>query len=600
MAKLIRMEEALHERVVGQDEAIEAVSDAVRRARAGLQDPRRPIGSFLFLGPTGVGKTELARALAAFLFDDEHAMVRLDMSEYMERFSVQRLIGAPPGYVGYEEGGQLTEAVRRRPYQVILLDEIEKAHPDVFNVLLQVLDDGRLTDGRGRTVDFKNAVVIMTSNVGSASIAAYAGRPAVGEESYEAMKREVLGMLRGTFRPEFLNRVDEVIVFHALTDEDLAKIVDLLVAELGRRLAARDLAIDVTPAARSVIAREGTDPAYGARPLKRTIQRLVENPLARALLRGEFRPGALIRVDADPVGGTLIFAQEGATVVAEASGRRDARSATGWRRGGRHRPTTRTNVDPRPPPDDEITDQGQGQRGRAAELRRRQRAGAVAPPPQAAAMTPAEARARIAAARPPLPPPPAWLRPVHLPDGVPFERPAAPPQARLAAALVLLYPGPGNQAHLVLTERVEYGGDHHSGEVSLPGGKADPGDRDEEATALREAEEEVGLDPEAAGVEVIGRLDPLWIPPSNFLVTPIVAVAARRPAFVADPREVAAILESPVAAFLPGVAPFIVDPDPWGRPFRYGAYRVDGRIVWGATAAILGQLGALLGGPPAR
>ncbi len=329
MAKLVRMEEALHERVVGQDEAIEAVSDAVRRARAGLGDPRRPIGSFLFLGPTGVGKTELARAVAAFLFDDEHAMVRIDMSEYLERFSVQRLIGAPPGYVGYDEGGQLTEAVRRRPYQVVLLDEIEKAHPDVFNVLLQVLDDGRLTDGQGRTVDFKNTVVIMTSNVGSQAIAAYAGRPAAGAADYEAMKREVLGMLRGTFRPEFLNRVDEVIVFHALTDDDLARIVELLLAELGRRLAGHDLAIEVTPAARAVIAREGTDPTYGARPLKRTIQRLVENPLARALLRGEFKPGAVILVDADPVGGTLLFTQEGATVVAEAAERRDARSGAG-------------------------------------------------------------------------------------------------------------------------------------------------------------------------------------------------------------------------------------------------------------------------------
>jgi ATP-dependent Clp protease ATP-binding subunit ClpB len=345
MAKLVRMEEALHERVVGQDEAIEAVSDAVRRARAGLGDPRRPIGSFLFLGPTGVGKTELARALAAFLFDDEHAMVRIDMSEYLERFSVQRLVGAPPGYVGYDEGGQLTEAVRRRPYQVILLDEIEKAHPDVFNVLLQVLDDGRLTDGQGRTVDFKNTVLIMTSNVGSQAIAAYAGRPAAGEAGrpaagdagrppagdagYEAMKREVLGMLRGTFRPEFLNRIDEVIVFHALTEGDLRRIVELLLAELGRRLAGHDLAIEVTPAAKAVIAREGTDPTYGARPLKRTIQRLVENPLARALLRGEFKPGALIGVDADPVGGTLLFTQEGATVVAEAGERRDARSGAG-------------------------------------------------------------------------------------------------------------------------------------------------------------------------------------------------------------------------------------------------------------------------------
>ena len=238
-AKLIQMEERLHERVVGQDEAIQAVSDAVRRARAGLKDPRRPIGSFLFLGPTGVGKTELARALAEFLFDDEHAMVRIDMSEYMEKFSVSRLVGAPPGYVGYDEGGQLTEAVRRRPYQVVLLDEIEKAHPDVFNVLLQVLDDGRLTDGQGRTVDFKNTVVIMTSNIGSAAIAATNAR--AGDDAYEQMKREVTEALRSQFRPEFLNRVDEVIVFHALTDADLAAIVDLLLADLERRLAGQDL-----------------------------------------------------------------------------------------------------------------------------------------------------------------------------------------------------------------------------------------------------------------------------------------------------------------------------------------------------------------------
>ncbi len=328
MAKLVHMEERLHDRVVGQDEAIEAVSDAVRRARAGLKDPRRPIGSFLFLGPTGVGKTELARALAEFLFDDDQAMVRLDMSEYMEKFSVQRLIGAPPGYVGYEEGGQLTEAVRRRPYQVILFDEVEKAHPDVFNVLLQVLDDGRLTDGQGRTVDFKNAVVIMTSNVGSHLIAGYTGRAAPGEGAYEAMKRQVLGALRQEFRPEFLNRVDEIIVFHALSEEDLEKIVGLLLRELQRRLAGHDLQIELTPAAEAVIAREGTDPTYGARPLKRTIQRLVENPLARALLRGDFRPGESISVDADPVSGTLVFTGSGATVVAEASERRDARSAS--------------------------------------------------------------------------------------------------------------------------------------------------------------------------------------------------------------------------------------------------------------------------------
>jgi ATP-dependent Clp protease ATP-binding subunit ClpB len=324
-AKLIRMEERLHERVVGQDEAISAVSDAVRRARAGLKDPRRPIGSFLFLGPTGVGKTELAKALAQFLFDDDGAMTRIDMSEYMEKFSVSRLIGAPPGYVGYEEGGQLTEAVRRRPYQVVLLDEIEKAHPDVFNVLLQVLDDGRLTDGQGRTVDFKNTVLIMTSNVGSQLIASFAGRTDEAE-AYEAMKRQVTEALRLQFRPEFLNRIDEVIVFHALTEVELARIVDLLVADLQRRLAAQDVSLALTPAAQALIGREGTDLAYGARPLKRTIQRLVENPLARALVAGEFRPGDRIVADADAVGGTLVFSSEGSTVVTDASERRDARA----------------------------------------------------------------------------------------------------------------------------------------------------------------------------------------------------------------------------------------------------------------------------------
>jgi len=325
-AKLVHMEARLHDRVVGQDEAIAAVSDAVRRARAGLKDPRRPIGSFLFLGPTGVGKTELARALVGFLFDDDAAMVRIDMSEYMEKFSVSRLVGAPPGYVGYEEGGQLTEAVRRRPYQVILLDEIEKAHPDVFNVLLQVLDDGRLTDGQGRTVDFRNTVVIMTSNVGSTVIQSYAGR-AEDAAAYEAMKQDVTDALRLQFRPEFLNRVDEVIVFHALTDTDLAAIVDLLLADLGRRLATQDLTLETTPAARALIAREGHDPAFGARPLKRTIQRLVENPFAKALVEGRFKPGDRVIADADPVGSTIIFSTEAATVITDAAEHRDARSA---------------------------------------------------------------------------------------------------------------------------------------------------------------------------------------------------------------------------------------------------------------------------------
>jgi ATP-dependent Clp protease ATP-binding subunit ClpB len=343
MAKLVHMEDRLHERVIGQDEAIEAVSDAVRRARAGLKDPRRPIGSFLFLGPTGVGKTELARALAGFLFDDDQAMVRIDMSEYMEKFAVSRLVGAPPGYVGYEEGGQLTEAVRRRPYQVVLLDEIEKAHPDVFNVLLQVLDDGRLTDSQGRTVDFKNTVLIMTSNIGSQVIAA-TGAKAGDSEAYEAMKRQVTEALRLQFRPEFLNRIDEVIVFHALTDADLAAIVELLVADLQRRLATQDLTLELTPAARALVAREGTDPTFGARPLKRTIQRLVENPLARALIEGRFKPGQAIHVDADPIGSTLVFSSDGEAVVADAAARRDARArdsegseAVGAGAGGRRR-----------------------------------------------------------------------------------------------------------------------------------------------------------------------------------------------------------------------------------------------------------------------
>ena len=326
LEKLVHMEERLHARIVGQDEAVEAVADAVRRARAGLGDPGRPIGSFLFLGPTGVGKTELARALAQFLFDDEQAMVRIDMSEYMEKFAVSRLTGAPPGYVGYEEGGQLTEAVRRRPYQVVLLDEIEKAHPDVFNVLLQVLDDGRLTDSQGRTVDFRNTVVIMTSNIGSAQIQGYAGN---GQGDYERMKRQVTEQLRGTFRPEFLNRIDEVIVFHALTDAELGAIAELQLAELQRRIAANNLSLELTPAARALIVREGTDPAFGARPLKRTIQRMVENPFARALLSGTFRPGDTVTADADPVSGAIVFSSATDSVVTETGEHRDARASGG-------------------------------------------------------------------------------------------------------------------------------------------------------------------------------------------------------------------------------------------------------------------------------
>jgi len=297
--KLVHMEERLHERVVGQDEAISAVANAVRRSRSGLQDPNRPIGSFIFLGPTGVGKTELARALAEFLFDDEDAMVRLDMSEYQERHTVARMIGAPPGYVGYEEGGQLTEAVRRRPYSVVLLDEIEKAHVEVFNVLLQILDEGRLTDGKGRTVSFRNTVVIMTSNVGSQWTHERAYAPSANGRDEEAMRQRVMDALRQTFRPEFLNRVDEVIIFHSLTREQLAAIVDIQIRRLESRLAEQRLSLQITPAARAALADEGYDPVYGARPLRRTIQRRIQNPLAVHLLRGEFKAGDTIEVDWD-------------------------------------------------------------------------------------------------------------------------------------------------------------------------------------------------------------------------------------------------------------------------------------------------------------
>jgi ATP-dependent Clp protease ATP-binding subunit ClpB len=289
-AKLVRLEEHLHQRVIGQDAAIKAVANAVRRARAGLQDPNRPIGSFIFLGPTGVGKTELSRALAEFLFDDENAMIRIDMSEYMEKHTVARLIGAPPGYVGYEEGGQLSEAVRRKPYSVVLFDEIEKAAPDVFNVLLQVLDDGRITDGQGRTVDFKNTVIIMTSNIGSQYI--------TEEESSENRRRLVMDALRAHFRPEFLNRVDEIIIFDRLTEEDLKKIVEIQLKRLSKRLEQQKITLDLTDAAKEFVAQEGYDPVYGARPLKRAIQNDILNPLSIDLLEGRFGEGQTIKVDA--------------------------------------------------------------------------------------------------------------------------------------------------------------------------------------------------------------------------------------------------------------------------------------------------------------
>ncbi|MFC1912714.1 ATP-dependent Clp protease ATP-binding subunit [Chloroflexota bacterium] len=303
--KLLQMEERIHERLINQEEAVVAIADAIRRGRAGLKDPRRPIGSFMFLGPTGVGKTELARTMAQFLFDDENAMVRLDMSEYQEKHTVSRLIGAPPGYVGFEEGGQLTEAVRRRPYRVILLDEIEKAHPEVFNSLLQVLDDGRLTDGHGRTVDFKNTVVIMTSNTGVELIRRESDIGFVSrkdetknlQENYEKMKNKIMDEVKKTFRPEFLNRLDEIIVFHELTEEQLGSVVEIMIKDLQKRLAERKLGVELTKKAKTWLAKEGYDPVFGARPLRRAIERYVENPLSTQLLRGEFSPGDTITVD---------------------------------------------------------------------------------------------------------------------------------------------------------------------------------------------------------------------------------------------------------------------------------------------------------------
>jgi ATP-dependent Clp protease ATP-binding subunit ClpB len=291
--KLVQMETNLAKRVIGQDHALRAISDTIRRSRAGLQDSTRPIGSFLFLGPTGVGKTELARALAEFLFDDERAMVRLDMSEYMEKHTVSRLIGAPPGYVGYEEGGQLTESIKRRPYSIILLDEIEKAHHDVFNILLQILDDGRLTDGKGRTVDFKNTIIIMTSNLGSQIIKDLS-------QDFAKMEKEIHSILDSHFRPEFLNRVDEILIFKILSEQTILKIVKLQLDELQDRIAERKIRIEVSPGAQKLLAEKGYDPAYGARPLKRIVQKYIQNPLALEILEGQYQEGDIVLVDVDP------------------------------------------------------------------------------------------------------------------------------------------------------------------------------------------------------------------------------------------------------------------------------------------------------------
>ena len=305
-AKLLRMESALHERVIGQDEAVNAISKAIRRSRAGLKDPKRPAGSFIFLGPSGVGKTELSKALAEFLFNSEDALITLDMSEYMEKHTVSRLVGSPPGYVGYDEGGQLTKAVRQHPYSVVLFDEIEKAHPDVFNILLQILEEGRLTDSQGRKVDFRNTIIIMTSNIGARDIAKTAPLGfSTNEESGlgdKEIKSRVMSEVKKLFRPEFLNRIDEIIVFKSLTRDQIAQIVDLMVDELRNRLIAKDMTINLTDKARQMIADEGTDTTYGARPLRRAIQRLLEDPISEQILEGRWGDGSVIDVDVDADG----------------------------------------------------------------------------------------------------------------------------------------------------------------------------------------------------------------------------------------------------------------------------------------------------------
>ena len=305
MQKLLRMEEFLHKRVIGQDEAVTVVSDAIRRARSGLKDPKRPIGSFIFLGPTGVGKTELAKSLAEFLFNEEDALIRIDMSEYMEKHSVARLVGAPPGYVGYDEGGQLTEAVRRKPYSVVLFDEIEKAHPDVFNIMLQLLDDGRLTDSKGRTVDFKNTLIIMTSNIGSSIILDNTLNAMMSEKDFDQTKDQVMELMKEQFKPEFLNRIDDIVFFRALTLQQLKSIVDIYFNGLTKLFEERDMKLVITDEAKELLATQGFNPIYGARPLKRTIRQLVENPLAKKILAQDYKEGDTITVDAD--GDEIIF-----------------------------------------------------------------------------------------------------------------------------------------------------------------------------------------------------------------------------------------------------------------------------------------------------
>ena len=583
-AKLIHMEDRLHDRVSSaRTRPSQAVSDAVRRARAGLKDPRRPIGSFLFLGPTGVGKTELARALAEFMFDDENALVRIDMSEYMEKFAVSRLVGAPPGYVGYEEGGQLTEAVRRRPYQVVLLDEIEKAHPDVFNVLLQVLDDGRLTDSQGRTVDFKNTIIIMTSNIGSSAIAASGARS--GDAAYEEMKREVTETLGSHFRPEFLNRVDEVIVFHALTEADLEPGSWTCWSPTWRcAWPSRTSSLELTRRGQGA-ARPG---GHGSRVRGAAAQ--ADHPAAG---REPARPGARgRRVPAGrPDRGRRRPGQRHARVLDGVDDGRDRGHAEARRADATHG-AGRPGAGWRP------AELALGPGAGRPRLTRASGPGTAARGPRVSsgddALRPTSLR-RLEAMPEPLPAPAEVLMPV-LTGGGDLRRPRTPPPGRPgrpAAVLVLLYPDATGLARVVLTERASRDG-HHSGEVSFPGGKAEPEDADLAATALREATEEIGLDPAAAGVRVLGLLERFWIPVSDFQVTPIVAVAPERPTLVAAPAEVARIIEPPVSRFLPDAPIAIVERQIGDWPLRYGAYEVDGLSVWGATARILSQLGAVL------